>query len=252
MWRGTVCEEGSQEPDHAQGRSPGYADPDYELSVDWLNARAAIVAAEERHADRSRPRILPINGSSRNEHTCPGEMSKSFRFVEIAKEVIAEDSTIEVEVLDLSRLAAKYGRNIHPCKACYSTAAPLCHWPCSCYPNYSLGQTQDWMNEIYPMWVAAHGVMIVTPVNWYQTSSPIKLMTDRLVCADGGNLDPTSTHGKRCAGSKGAGDERLGLPTPSRRPGVLGDRPRRHRGHGECAARPFRLAAVDASGISRG
>ena len=181
---------------------PGYADPDYELSVDWLNARAAIVAAEERHADRSRPRILLINGSSRNEHTCPGEMSKSFRFVEIAKEVIAEDSTIEVEVLDLSRLAAEYGRNIHPCKACYSTAAPLCHWPCSCYPNYSLGQTQDWMNEIYPMWVAAHGVMIVTPVNWYQTSSPIKLMTDRLVCADGGNPDPTSTHGKRALEAK--------------------------------------------------
>ena len=45
---------------------------------------------------------------------------------------------------------------------------PLCHWPCSCYPNHSLGQTQDWMNEIYPMWVAAHGIMIVTPVNWYQ------------------------------------------------------------------------------------
>ena len=52
-----------------------------------------------------------------------------------------------------SRLAAEYGRNIHPCKACFSTAAALCHWPCSCYPNHSLGQTQDWMNEIYPMWV---------------------------------------------------------------------------------------------------
>ena len=99
-------------------------------------------------------------------------------------------------MLDLSRLASEYGRNIHPCKACFSTAAALCHWPCSCYPNYSLGQTQDWMNEIYPMWVAAHGVMIVTPVNWYQVSSPLKLMMDRLVCADGGNPDPTSTHGK--------------------------------------------------------
>lgn len=38
--------------------------------------------------------------------------------------------------------------------------------------------------------------MIVTPVNWYQTSSPLKLMMDRLVCADGGNADPTLTHGK--------------------------------------------------------
>ena len=52
------------------------------------------------------------------------------------------------------------------------------------------------MNDIYPMWVAAHGVLIVTPVNWFQTSSPIKLMMDRLVCADGGNPDPSLTHGK--------------------------------------------------------
>jgi multimeric flavodoxin WrbA len=52
------------------------------------------------------------------------------------------------------------------------------------------------MNEIYPMWVAAHGIMVVTPVNWYQVSSPVKLMTDRLVCADGSNPDPTLTEGK--------------------------------------------------------
>jgi multimeric flavodoxin WrbA len=38
--------------------------------------------------------------------------------------------------------------------------------------------------------------MIVTPVNWYQVSSPLKLMMDRMVCADGGNPDPTRTHGK--------------------------------------------------------
>jgi multimeric flavodoxin WrbA len=58
------------------------------------------------------------------------------------------------------------------------------------------------MNEIYPMWVAAHGVMIVTPVNWYHASSPLKLMMDRLVCADGGNPDPTRTHGKDAAEAK--------------------------------------------------
>ena len=52
------------------------------------------------------------------------------------------------------------------------------------------------MNDIYPLWVEAHGIMIVTPVNWYQVSSPVKLMMDRLVCADGGNPDPTLTHGK--------------------------------------------------------
>jgi multimeric flavodoxin WrbA len=73
---------------------------------------------------------------------------------------------------------------------------PLCHWPCSCYPNYAMGQVRDWMNDIYPMWAAAHGIMIVCPVNWYQAPSVLKLMIDRLVCADGGNPDPTTTGGK--------------------------------------------------------
>jgi multimeric flavodoxin WrbA len=182
---------------------PEFADPDYELSVDWLAAREAIHAAQARYVDRSAPpRVLIINGSSRSEHTCPGEMSKSWRLAEIARHAIAEQTPIEVDLLDLSRLGSEYGRKIHPCKACFSTAAALCHWPCSCYPNHSLGQTQDWMNDIYPMWVAAHGIMIVTPVNWYHASSPIKLMIDRMVCADGGNPDPTLTHGKDAALAK--------------------------------------------------
>jgi multimeric flavodoxin WrbA len=79
---------------------------------------------------------------------------------------------------------------------------PLCHWPCSCYPNHALGQVNDWMAEIYPMWAAAHGVMIVTPVNWYQAPSGLKSMIDRLVCADGGNPDPTTTSGKDPAKAK--------------------------------------------------
>ena len=58
------------------------------------------------------------------------------------------------------------------------------------------------MNDIYPLWVAAHGIMIITPVNWYHTSSPLKLMIDRLVCADGGNPDPTRTHGKDAVAAK--------------------------------------------------
>jgi multimeric flavodoxin WrbA len=182
---------------------PQFADPDYDLAVDWLAARDAIHAAQARHDDPDGPRrLLLINASSRSEHSCPGEMSKSWRFIELAQEIFGADAHAKVEVLDLSRLTSEYGREIHPCKACFSTAAALCHWPCSCYPNYSLGQTHDWMNEIYPLWVEAHGIMIVTPVNWYATSSPLKLMIDRLVCADGGNPDPTRTHGKNAAEAK--------------------------------------------------
>lgn len=175
---------------------PGYADPDYELAVDWVEAKAAVERAKADYETTDRPRrVLLVNGSSRSEHTCPGEMSKSYRLVVIAEEVLAA-AGIDTEILDLSRTASEYGRNIHPCKSCFSTAAPLCHFPCSCYPNYSLGQTQDWMNDIYPMWMRADGVLIVSPVNWYQVSSPLKAMMDRMVCADGGNPDPTLTQGK--------------------------------------------------------
>jgi multimeric flavodoxin WrbA len=176
---------------------PGFADPNYDLSVEWLQARADIHAAESRHKDpKSLPRILLINGSSRSEHTCPGEMSKTYRLVTLAKEAIEQAGGFEIDLIDLSRLASEYGRVIYPCKACVSTAQPLCHWPCSCYPNHALGQAGDWMADLYPKWVAAHGIMIVTPVNWYQVPSSLKLMIDRLVCADGGNPDPTSTGGK--------------------------------------------------------
>jgi multimeric flavodoxin WrbA len=180
----------------------GFADPDYELSVDWLAARAAIAEAEAEHKGSGPSRVLVVNGSSRSEHTCPGEVSKSYRLAQIAAETMEREFQTEVELLDLSRLASEYGREIHPCKACFSTAAALCHWPCSCYPNHSLGQIHDWMNDIYPMWVRAHGVMVISPVNWYQVSSPVKLMMDRLVCADGGNPDPTLTSGKDAAKAK--------------------------------------------------
>jgi multimeric flavodoxin WrbA len=79
---------------------------------------------------------------------------------------------------------------------------PLCHWPCSCYPNHALNQADDWMAEIYERWVAAHAVIILAPTYWYQSPSPLKLMIDRLVAADGGNPDPTTTHGKRVAEAK--------------------------------------------------
>ena len=133
-----------------QKAGAGYADPDYDLAEDWIVARAAIDRAQADYESGDRPqRVLLINGSSRSEHTCPGEMSKSYRLVRIAAEVL-EDGGLDTEILDLSRTTSEYGRHIHPCKSCFSTAAPLCHWPCSCYPNYSLGQTQDWMNASTP------------------------------------------------------------------------------------------------------
>ncbi|MBA3644991.1 MAG: flavodoxin family protein [Gemmatimonadaceae bacterium] len=175
-----------------------FADPDFELPIEWLATRAAIKQAEKRQKDPKSPsRLLLICASPRSDQTCPGEMSKTFRLVQMAKREIAKNKKLEIDVLDLSHITSEYGKHIHPCKACVATAMPLCHWPCSCYPNHALGQVNDWMAELYPRWIAAHGVMIVTPVHWYQAPSVLKLMMDRLVCADGGNPDPTSTHGKK-------------------------------------------------------
>ncbi len=51
-----------------------YADPDYDLAIDWIDARDAIGRAERQQKSRkARSRILLINGSMRNDQTCPGE-----------------------------------------------------------------------------------------------------------------------------------------------------------------------------------
>ena len=176
---------------------PDFADPSQELPIEWLETRARIAASQARQRDPHSPsRILLVNGSTRSEHSCPGEISKTRRLAQAAQSAIESLSGYEVDFLDLSKLADEPWKVIHPCKACVSTAMPLCHWPCSCYPNHAMGQTNDWMAEIYPRWVAAHGVFILCPVHWYQAPASLKLMIDRLVCADGGNSDPTTTRGK--------------------------------------------------------
>ena len=180
----------------------GFADPTYEVSVQWLDTRKRLRLAEKRWHDKATPsRVLVICGSARNDGSCPGEISKTWRFTESARHVV-EGLGVEADVLDLSLVTSEYGRTIHPCKGCVSSAMPLCHWPCSCYPNHALGQAEDWMAEIYERWVAAHGVIILAPTYWYQSPSPLKLLIDRMVCADGGNPDPTSTHGKKPAEAK--------------------------------------------------
>jgi hypothetical protein len=70
---------------HTRRAGTGYADPDYDLALDWINAADAIRAESDAHnSSESADRILLINGSSRSEHTCPGEMSKSYRLAQVA------------------------------------------------------------------------------------------------------------------------------------------------------------------------
>ena len=107
-----------------------FAIPSYDLPVEWLDTRRAIHAAERKQRDRrTRSRILVINGSPRSDQTCSGEVSKSWRLCKHVEKVVTAQPRFEVDFLDLSRLTSEYGRVIHPCKACVSTAQPLCHWP---------------------------------------------------------------------------------------------------------------------------
>ncbi|MDZ4736932.1 MAG: NAD(P)H-dependent oxidoreductase [Rhodospirillaceae bacterium] len=127
-----------------------FADPDYELSIEWLEARRQIRAAEREQKNRRAPsRILIVNGSARSDQTCPGEISKTWRLATMACDLVRRQRGFEVELLDLSRLTSEFGRQLHSCKACVSTAMPLCHWPCSCYPiMHSVRPTTGWPRSI--------------------------------------------------------------------------------------------------------
>ena len=118
---------------------PGFADPEFELPIEWLETRERIQQAEREQKDATRPgRVLLVCAAARHDQTCPGEMSKTFRLAALAREEV-EHAGLTCDFLDLSLLNAEYGRHILPCKACVSTAMPLCHWPCSCYPNHAHG-----------------------------------------------------------------------------------------------------------------
>ncbi|MDZ7584800.1 MAG: NADPH-dependent FMN reductase, partial [Thiobacillus sp.] len=88
-----------------QKAGPGYADPDYDLSSEWAATKQRIDAAQLHWADPASPsRVLLICGSARNDGSCPGEMSKTFRLLGIARETL-EQADIQADVLDLSLLS---------------------------------------------------------------------------------------------------------------------------------------------------
>src|SRR5262245_852861 len=66
---------------------PGFKDPDYELSIEWLETHERVKQAQQRQADPAGcSRILLICGAARHDQTCPGEMSKTFRLAQLARQ----------------------------------------------------------------------------------------------------------------------------------------------------------------------
>src|SRR5262245_21138776 len=105
----------SHKSPRTRAAGPGFADPEMQLSVQWLATRDAIASAQREHDDPgARSRVLLICAAARNDQTCPGEMSKSYRLCSTARGVLSSVSDFTVDFLDLSRLTAEYGRVIYP------------------------------------------------------------------------------------------------------------------------------------------
>lgn len=95
-------EQGTKSP-RTRKAGAQFADPDYELAIDWIAAREALIAAQALHDDPSSPsQFLLINCSNRNEHTCPGESSKSYRLTQLAHATLEQEPKVRVQLLDLS------------------------------------------------------------------------------------------------------------------------------------------------------
>ena len=149
---GTAYDEYRKSP-RVTKAGPGFADPDYDLSVEWLATRA--------NPGRRTPAEKPQVAAAHPDHQwlIAQRPHLSRRNVEDLSAGDAGAKSVREDARLRSRSARPFAADvaIRPqdlsCKACVSTAQPLCHWPCSCYPNHAIGQTGDWMNEIYPKWV---------------------------------------------------------------------------------------------------
>src|SRR5262245_26786053 len=96
--------ENSRKSPRTERAGEGFADPDYQLAIEWRETSRRVADAQRRQHDPSSPPcILLINGATRSEHTCPGESSKTWRLVAIAREIFAREADIEIQLLDLSR-----------------------------------------------------------------------------------------------------------------------------------------------------
>ena len=129
-------------------------------------------------------RVLILSGSERRQYNCPGVDSKSRALMLRMADRLPQDWEIDYE--DLGNV---YGRaRIQSCNACVSTSMALCCWPCNCYEK---GDSTEpdlmWNLDLYARLDLADAWAIIGPHNWYAPTSNLKLMFDRLVCANGGN-----------------------------------------------------------------
>ena len=196
---------------------PGFARPDYDLSAQWVETRDRLLAAEKRQKDAATPsRVLVVCGSSRNDGTCPGEMSKTFRLAKLAEETLKRAS-IETDFLDLSRLTSELraGASIRARRASPPRSRSATGRAAAIRTTRS-NQVDDWMAEIYERWVAAHardphhaGELVPHLEPDEADDRPARVRRRRQSRSD--------DQGEGPRGGEGAGDERLAVSQAPRR-----------------------------------
>ena len=141
--------------------------------------------ANGRLAPEDRPfRVLVIAGSNRRQYDCPGIDSKARTLMFRMADRLPQEWEIDLE--DLGNIWNR--EQIRTCNACVSTSAALCVWPCNCYEKGSWNQPDlMWNLDLYARLDLADAWAIIGPVNWYNATSNLKAMFDRLVCMNGGN-----------------------------------------------------------------
>lgn len=145
--------------------------------------------------NKKRKKIVLIIGSARSNDCCPDEEGKTHK---IAKKIIEEfkDRAV-IETIDLA--VKCNGINVLPCKACVSTSAFHCHFPCSCYSKKSDPKDLMYEQNVYDKLLDCDGFFTITPINWSAPSSVVKSFFDRLVCV---NLTITTDQAKEILGEE--------------------------------------------------
>lgn len=135
-----------------------------------------------KHTAQRSVHIVVIDGGNRNSSTCPGLDGKTKYIAQAATEDLPNN--INIDHIDLS--VKGDGVIVQPCKGCIGTAGGYhCHYPCTCYgPGSGSEDLIDAMYEygIYDKLEKSDGFIVFSPINWYNPTTQIKAMFDRLVC----------------------------------------------------------------------
>ena len=145
--------------------------------------------------EKSKKKIVLILGSARSPDCCPNEKSKTHKIGERIQKDFGKD--IKFETIDLSVKCD--GINVLPCKACTSTSAFHCHFPCDCYSKESDPKDLMHQQDVYKKLQECDGFFVLTPINWSSCSSVVKSFFDRLVCV---NLTMTTEDAIKILGKK--------------------------------------------------